>query len=537
MADTRVQTLQFTTLFLVHLTWGWGVIGCAIASAVRGDPSPQRISRYSQRYAGTNLSQADLQQRLVFDGLYLDSKSSVVFGVFLGVAIGCLAWLRITDAPKFALPSVLASILAIIVCSYGALIPTFHQSALLGTYFSYPSLTYAAVAITVSAVVFPESVQHKFLSGLASTLDGIQKVTAQQYPMLSTPPSSDEFTKFKVTSEIRADAAIKYQSVLMLKANLTREFSYSKWSGNDCKTIEACVRRLLLRAGGLQVFYDSIRTWQDRYRRNVEDQEGEKAKQALHEDQVEDDGDAAGQRTRSVDSSDTPTPLSSIHSPGVTESREQPDLEKQEHHTSRHHLSNHPLDLLKKSLHNQHQQHHHSHHGSKVKPVGIFETLTRANLEGRMLNPLDREWLNDTCQRLGPASQRLLEACESSINASSRTIRQTNKQRVWTALGIHFDLATYTTGLLGHEETSGSAAPKWSPATLKTTHEELKAALEEFRTTKRHAVIDPYRPYFEKLEQLQKDDATELTLESLEPPPHRALFYCLLFEFQLCASN
>lgn len=97
------------------------------------------------------------------------------------------------------------------------------------------------------------SVQHRFLSGISATLDGIEKVAAQQYPMLCTPPLSDDFTNFKKTAELRAAAAIKYQSVLLLKPSLTKEFSYSRWSGTDCKVIEEHVRRLLLRAGAFRM--------------------------------------------------------------------------------------------------------------------------------------------------------------------------------------------------------------------------------------------------------------------------------------------
>lgn len=37
---------QFSSLILTHIAWAWTVIGCAIAAAVRDDPSQERIARY-----------------------------------------------------------------------------------------------------------------------------------------------------------------------------------------------------------------------------------------------------------------------------------------------------------------------------------------------------------------------------------------------------------------------------------------------------------------------------------------------------------
>lgn len=166
--------------------------------------------------------------------------------------------------------------------------------------------------------------------------------------------------------------------------------------------------------------------------------------------------------------------------------------------------------------------------------MGVWETLTRANLEGRQLSKKDREWLNDITPRLGPASERLLKACETSIASSSHFIRQVNTQRIWTSLGIPFDTSILLAALRPSDTSKSKDASL--PSGLEA-HKELKSALEDFRTNKRHEVIEPYRGYFEQLEEFQNNEASELSLDDITgPPPHRALFYSLLYEFQLYDS-
>lgn len=271
--------------------------------------------------------------------------------------------------------------------------------------------------------------------------------------------------------------------------------------------------------GGLQVYYDLIRTWQDRYRRADE-------KVASHDMEHENEHEEHGASEQNDGDHTPPSSNPSVEQVNTRDSSE-------DHHSIRHkvmpsHLGHQSMDLLKKSLHNSH---HHLHPPEKPKPVGLWETLTRANLEGRLISRKDRQWINDVCPRLGPASQRLLRACEVGTAASARSIRKVNKQRVWTSLGLTFDITTTLVHLFQKKgpEQSNEEPPK----DIYEATSELKAALEEYRSKERHAVIEPYRSYFDQLAELNKSDSVEFSIENLSPPPHRALFYSLLYEFQL----
>lgn len=198
--------------------------------------------------------------------------------------------------------------------------------------------------------------------------------------MLCTPPSSDAFPNFKKIGGIRAAAALKYQGALMLEPNLTREFSYSRWSGHDCKEIDHKIRRLLLRAGGLQNFYDLMNTWQDRYHKASERQEEKEKCQRLLYDAVDTDKEEAGAHsgdqkhdlspfnTRGTKSAASPHPTQSGHAAAHF-----PDGPATSNRKTGETTLGHPVGFLRQTL--SVNQHHHKA-TSKVQPVRLCSLQT-----------------------------------------------------------------------------------------------------------------------------------------------------------------
>lgn len=293
----------------------------------------------------------------------------------------------------------------------------------------------------------------------------------------------------------------------------------------SCISIDLFFFLLWSWTGGLQVYYDLIRTWQDRYRRADEKEAAHELRRGADEEENEEHHEME-ERQQNQRGDESPDEFSRSTSRDGSEDHASLRPKAVAAHAAQ--MGHHSIDLLKKSLHNSH---HHAHPSHKPKPVGLWETLSRANLEGRLISRRDRQWINDVCPRLGPSSQRLLSACEAAVAASAHSIRRVNKQRIWTSLGLTFDVSGAVDALLNRKRRTESS--KQPPPDIFEASAELKAALDSYRTKDRHAAIEPYRAYFDKLAELDHSDAVEFSIESLQPPPHRALFYSLLYEFQL----
>lgn len=105
-----------TILFFLCASWLWCVIAAAIAETVRQYPSATTLAAEAAKYPTT-------PTLIVFDGAYLSTASSCVYAVFLGFGTGFLAWVKLAYGPRFALATVLGSIIMDVVLTYGALIP------------------------------------------------------------------------------------------------------------------------------------------------------------------------------------------------------------------------------------------------------------------------------------------------------------------------------------------------------------------------------------------------------------------------------
>lgn len=105
--------------------WAWGAAGMAAAGHAR---SQADLTRAQQRVvqqassAGSTTNPEAAVAGAVFTGAFLDTKSSVVFGVFF--VVGCYFFGVITvKAPKLKIFAMFGTIVLCIMCMYGPLFP------------------------------------------------------------------------------------------------------------------------------------------------------------------------------------------------------------------------------------------------------------------------------------------------------------------------------------------------------------------------------------------------------------------------------
>lgn len=193
----------------------------------------------------------------IFHGKYLETGSSVICCVFLGVGGGFLLWLRGRLGPGPILFGIIFSIIMVTInLTIGVLFPYAYYG--IGTLFYIPFVCQVAINLITSFVILPETLAHQFSDRLIATLNPLQAIIQQQKEMLHANPRSEEWLKFR---SIKASVNASMASLALLGAsesNLTREISYARVSGKDLSKVLAQMRILVSRSTGFVSFFEII---------------------------------------------------------------------------------------------------------------------------------------------------------------------------------------------------------------------------------------------------------------------------------------
>ncbi|KZT53089.1 hypothetical protein CALCODRAFT_501425 [Calocera cornea HHB12733] len=268
----------------VGIGWAWGAIAYAIANAVRSGQEPlEAISRESSRFPGLQSSDpAAFLQQSIFDGVYLETKSSAVMATFLGVGVAIMTYLRSKLTPSFGQPtsSIFACIVMDVIMTYGALIPTY--DAVLGNVFVIPMLVYTGVAILGSLLIFPETVQEQYCNRYIAVISQMKTIIEEQPKVLGTTPGTDEWSDWKKLKEQRETLGTLYGALDVSGSNLNREITWGRFSHNDLKDLQDSVRKLIVRIGGMTYFHRTVSEWLERKRLAEESRANSRAPSREH---------------------------------------------------------------------------------------------------------------------------------------------------------------------------------------------------------------------------------------------------------------
>ncbi|KZT71069.1 hypothetical protein DAEQUDRAFT_724415 [Daedalea quercina L-15889] len=271
-----LQLFVFAVLtIIVGLCLGWalGAAGMAAALAARSQLLLRsELEKVEQSIAG--LADPDaLFQASIFEGDFLDTRSSVVFGVFLCFAVFVLSLMR-AYAPRLTLMSIFGTIAADIYCSYGPLFPFAEYTILTSLLTSLAC--YMAIGLVVIIFVFPETLNHATLTSVTTLLDTIEGLVKLQEEVLSVgrqPNDGSYDDAAKGPTEQSMDEAFAEHGPLLTKMAGSRdamlamtkgfsgqlpmlnlEFSWGKWSGDDIKALEKPLAGVVGRVAAMQGF-------------------------------------------------------------------------------------------------------------------------------------------------------------------------------------------------------------------------------------------------------------------------------------------
>ncbi|THH31626.1 hypothetical protein EUX98_g2549 [Antrodiella citrinella] len=242
-----------TMLIGMLLGWGFGAAAMRAALAARNQlVAKQTLENVMQGLAGNSNPDAEFENE-IFTGIFLDTKSSAVFGVFL--ALGCFffAMCRAYN-PRLLIFSIFGTVTLDILCSFGPLFP-FGQYLLLNSLFISTG-AYAGIGVVLIVLVFPETMNHAFLVATSQILGKLQKLIDLQEVLLSARSTDLDANSSLIRKVVGARAEI-----VGLFAKLTAtfnfmnlEFSWGKWSGEDVKNLQPQLLGVVSRTAALQSF-------------------------------------------------------------------------------------------------------------------------------------------------------------------------------------------------------------------------------------------------------------------------------------------
>ncbi|KAI0646345.1 hypothetical protein C8Q79DRAFT_909612 [Trametes meyenii] len=250
----QVFIFAITTLVLgLALGWAIACAGMAAALAAR-DQTLLKATLQKEVASAAGLANPDaLFQSAIFRGDFLDTRSTVVFGVFLG--FGCFVFALVRAyAPKLTIMSVFGTIAVDIFISFGPLFP-FSQYTLLNSLLTSIGC-YIGIALVFIIFVFPESLNHSYLHSSAELLDKLKGILAVQEDVLSADPhdvvpGSPLATK---TTLARVGMIQQLQQLMAQKHFLNLEFSWGRWNGDDIKDLLEPISTVATRMGALNGF-------------------------------------------------------------------------------------------------------------------------------------------------------------------------------------------------------------------------------------------------------------------------------------------
>ncbi|KZO95427.1 hypothetical protein CALVIDRAFT_599211 [Calocera viscosa TUFC12733] len=536
----------------VGIGWAWGAIAYAIAISVRSGVEPlDAIARESDRFPGLQSSDpASFLQQSVFDGVYLETKSSAVMATFLGVGVAIMTYLRGKLAPSFGQPtaSILACIVMDVIMTYGALIPTY--DAVLANVFVIPMLMYTGVAILGSALIFPETVQEQYCTRYISLLSQMKTIMEEQPKMLAATPGTEEWNEWNKLKGQREGLGTGYQSLDVSGSNLKREVTWGRFSHDDLTDLQDGVRKLIVRIGGMAYFHRTVSEWlerktlaeESRASSRAPSQVGSRAPSPTREES-ETRPDPADHRL-STPNIDTPKAYQNGNHLDQSESHLDPSdsqldlppgsqLDVPREDIRRRSLSHINLRRLlnetfgdsllspsesisidesgrsiprgrKRKEHDHHWFPWHSDHDSPrlhgPTPVGVFESMRYISVHARFLVPGEMEDVEKMHALLAEAAGPLLEVCAEALGSTEK----------------FFDAVIHNKWWKFHQRKTMAARMKADLQKKKDIKEKLTRALESYKTTDRLRPVERYRH------------------RALTPhTPYRGLFFVSIYSFHL----
>ncbi|EED82525.1 predicted protein [Postia placenta Mad-698-R] len=252
----------FTIVLGVCLGWAFGAAAMHAALAARSQ-TLLRAALQKEAQSTAGLANPDaLFQASIFEGVFLDTRSSAIFGAFLGVGVFFFALIR-AYAPRLIITSVFATIAIDIFCSYGPLFP-FAEYTLMNSLLTSLAC-YIAIGVVVIIFIFPESLNHAVLTSTSGLLSKVKSLIDMQEDVLNAP-ISDLVGDGPVLTRVTGTRVAIVAGLQGLKSQLPMlnlEFNWGRWNGDDVKGLDKHISTVIPRLAAVQSFVKLLGTTLD----------------------------------------------------------------------------------------------------------------------------------------------------------------------------------------------------------------------------------------------------------------------------------
>ncbi|KAI5118341.1 hypothetical protein M0805_009144 [Coniferiporia weirii] len=450
--------------------YAWSCIGVRLANLARTEFNPK----------------AELSD--IIQGRYIEAAPSVICAVFLCVGTSILLYLRTRMGQ--GKPVIAAMILSCTAMDSALTIAPLYPypNYELGRGVVVPVAFHSAIAILSSLIIFPESVHAQFRQRFRAVFTPLAHALRSQPELLNTPSDHPAFNSGLGEYNAHVRASETALGPLGATAHLMKkDISFGRFGAGDFKTMHELVRRLTVRANGMAFYFRIMDPSRHRF-------PGTPVATPVPSRQAT-PPTSPGDMIPNPSASGTPT--------GSITSRRR-----------RYRHSAHP--------HAHH--HHHHHHNALAHPgslfhevrarspehaVGVFESQAYLNLETRFAHAGADALRARMMGLLGASAGALLLCSADTLDYCSAWLQRVNDDRVWKRVLM------------------GRRGKLWKEVVQdnEDVKDKLKACLEEFRITKRHLVLDMYRSAI--------DPKHVGSPSGEDPPPHRYLFQCYLYQYHL----
>ncbi|EXK24706.1 hypothetical protein FOMG_18584 [Fusarium oxysporum f. sp. melonis 26406] len=231
----------------VCLGWAWGVITMKAALATR--PQSDVNARYTELQQSapentTNVEQASGQstyaQVAVFEGFMLDTRVTATYFCMLGLFIYLVARLRVS-APKLALVTIFALVIADIHLTTSPLIPTF-QGTIPQT-MVIPTAVAIGIGLACNILFFPQStsqIVRNDMKQVTAPITGFIKALRTQF---ATPKARFDL---KQLQRLNTEQLARYNDMETSIKFLPVDFAYGKWSPKTIESLHQPLRQVFI---------------------------------------------------------------------------------------------------------------------------------------------------------------------------------------------------------------------------------------------------------------------------------------------------
>ncbi|KAJ8703361.1 hypothetical protein PTI98_001988 [Pleurotus ostreatus] len=240
------------------LGWAWGAAAMAAALKARSQTLLNSQLQLAQASLDPNVPVQLQFQQFIFQGRFLDARSSAVYGAFIFIGAFFLGALR-GFVPNLALVSIFGLIVLDVMCSYG---PLFYASQYtIAKQFLLPTSYYLAIALASLVLIFPETLNHAWLSLLSDSVFSPTKQTLGVLSQALSSRPSDRATWESFTQKggnLRRAVIAGTQGLLGQTGLLDVEFSLGRLGPGDLKRISGEMKSLMFRTSGLLSFLNFV---------------------------------------------------------------------------------------------------------------------------------------------------------------------------------------------------------------------------------------------------------------------------------------